>query len=376
VTRTARSGSAAARARGAETEETADSREPADTAGTQETAENQESAENQAADTAGASGTAEGAADWREAGGAVVHARGLTKSFPGHDAVQGVDLTVRAGEIFGFLGPNGAGKSTTISMLCTLTPPTGGQAVVAGADIRTGPRLVRARVGALFQHSALEPDLSAYRNLYLRARLHGLPRRTARVRTARALETAGLADRAAERVRTLSGGLRRRLDIAHVLLHAPRLLFLDEPTVGLDPPARAQLWQHLHSLRDREGMAVFVTTHYLDEAEHCDRLAIIDRGRIVAEGSPERLKSRLGRESVRLRTGDDSRASVVLREELQLAARHGPDGLLTVPVTDAGASLPRLCSLLSARGVRIHEATSATPTLDDVFMHHTGRRFD
>ncbi|MCH6163780.1 ABC transporter ATP-binding protein [Streptomyces marispadix] len=316
------------------------------------------------------------AAGQREVENAVVHARGLTKSYPGHDAVQGVDLTVRAGEIFGFLGPNGAGKSTTISMLCTLTPPTGGRAVVAGADIRTRPRLVRARVGALFQHSALEPDLSAARNLYLRARLHGLPRRTARVRTARALETAGLADRADERVRTLSGGLRRRLDIAHVLLHAPRLLFLDEPTVGLDPPARAQLWQHLRSLRAREGMAVFVTTHYLDEAEHCDRLAIIDHGRIVAEDSPERLKSRLGRESVRLRTDDDSRTSDVLREELQLAAGHGPDGLLTVPVTDAGASLPRLCSLLSARGVRVHEATSATPTLDDVFMHHTGRRFD
>jgi ABC-2 type transport system ATP-binding protein len=315
-----------------------------------------------------------------EAADAVVHARGLTKSYPGHDAgreaVRGVDLTVRPGEVFGFLGPNGAGKSTTISMLCTLTAPTAGRAVVAGADTRTQPHLVRARVGALFQHSALEPDLSAARNLYLRARLHGLSRARARESTARALESAGLTRRADERVRTLSGGLRRRLDIAHVLLHAPRLLFLDEPTVGLDPPARAQLWQHLHSLRAREGLAVFVTTHYLDEAEHCDRLAIVDHGRVVAEGTPARLKSQLGRESVRLRTSDDALADGVLRAELQLGPRHGPDGGLTVPVADAGAALPRLCALLSAHGVRIHEATSATPTLDDVFVHHTGRRID
>ncbi|MEV5880943.1 ATP-binding cassette domain-containing protein [Streptomyces sp. NPDC052101] len=303
-----------------------------------------------------------------------IRARGLSKSYGDRHAVRGVDLTVASGEIFAFLGPNGAGKSTTISILCTLTRPTAGHATVAGADILTEAHRVRARIGVLFQHSALLPELSLSRNLYLRARLHGLSRARARQRTAHALHLAGLTDRHKTAVRTLSGGLRRRLDIARALLHAPRMLFLDEPTVGLDPPARAELWHHLHTLRTQEGITVFVTTHYLDEAEHCDQLAIIDHGRIVTEGQPAQLKAALGRATIQLHTSDTTKAALVLREEHGLNPRPGPDGTLTVPVTDTATWLPRLCACLSARGLQIHSATATAPTLNDVFFHHTGRR--
>ncbi|MFC0601264.1 ABC transporter ATP-binding protein [Streptomyces palmae] len=304
-----------------------------------------------------------------------IRTRGLSKSFGEHQAVCGVDLTVRPGEVFAFLGPNGAGKSTTISMLCTLSRPTAGGATVAGADILTQPHRVRARIGVLFQHSALLPELSLARNLQLRARLHGLSRAQARHRTAHALRLVGLDDRRRDPVRTLSGGLRRRLDIARALLHGPRLLFLDEPTVGLDPPARAELWRHLRTLRTEEGITVFVTTHYLDEAEHCDRLAIIDHGRIAAEDRPDRLKAALGRATIRLRTSDDTKAARTLHEAhgLRPHADPGPDGTLTVPVADTASWLPRLCATLSDRGLQVHSAVATSPTLNDVFFHHTGR---
>lgn len=303
-----------------------------------------------------------------------IRVRGLSKSYGDRQAVRGVDLTVPSGEIFAFLGPNGAGKSTTIAMMCTLTRPTAGHATVAGADILTQPQQVRARIGVLFQHSALLPELSLSRNLYLRARLHGLSRAQARHRTDHALRLAGLGDRHKAPVRTLSGGQRRRLDIARALLHTPRVLFLDEPTVGLDPPARAELWQHLHTLRAQEDITVFVTTHYLDEAEHCDRLAIIDHGRIVTEGRPIQLKAALGRATIQLRTSDDTKAALTLREEHGLNPRPGPDGTLTVSVTETAAWLPRLCTCLSARGLQVHSAATTAPNLNDVFFHHTGRR--
>ncbi|MFB1046805.1 ABC transporter ATP-binding protein [Streptomyces chrestomyceticus] len=302
-----------------------------------------------------------------------IHARDLSKAYGAHQAVRDVDLTVHPGELFAFLGPNGAGKSTTISMLCTLTRPTTGQATVAGADLLTQPHQVRAHTGVLFQHSALLPDLSLTRNLYLRARLHGLSRRQARQRTDRGLAMAGLSQRRHTQLRTLSGGLRRRLDIAAALLHAPRLLFLDEPTVGLDPPAREELWRHLHTLRDEEGVTVFVTTHYLDEAEHCDRLAIIDQGRIVTAGSPAQLKAALGRTSIHLRTGDNAKAATVLRDDHALRPCPQAEGILSVPVTDTAAWLPTLCATLSAHGLQVHSASTSTPSLNDVFVHHTGR---
>ncbi|MFH8621810.1 ATP-binding cassette domain-containing protein [Streptomyces vietnamensis] len=308
--------------------------------------------------------------------------RGLVKSYPGPEgtlthAVRGLDLDVRQGETFAFLGPNGAGKSTTIAMLCALARPTSGHATVAGADVLARPHEVRRRVGMLFQHSAVDPDLTAEQNLHIHARLYGLPRSHARRRTAEVLETAGLTDRRRSPVRTLSGGMRRRLEIARQLLHAPGVLFLDEPTTGLDPHARAQVWEHLRALRERHGSTLFVTTHYLEEAENCDRIAIIDRGRLVAQGTPSALKAAIGDDRVVLRTGDDAAARQVVR---RIAP---PDRAVTVDaggvclrVPGGSSWIPRLCAALEARGIAVHAASAIPPTLDDVFFHHAGRSLD
>ncbi|MFK0214616.1 MULTISPECIES: ATP-binding cassette domain-containing protein [unclassified Streptomyces] len=308
-----------------------------------------------------------------------VSTRGLVKSYPGPDgqsthAVRGLDLDVARGETFAFLGPNGAGKSTTIALLCALARPTSGRATVAGADVLTQPHEVRRRVGMLFQHSAVDPDLTAEQNLHIHARLYGLPRRQARLRTAEVLDTAGLADRRRSLVRTFSGGMRRRLEIARQLLHAPEVLFLDEPTTGLDPHARAQVWEHLRTLRAQHGSTLFVTTHYLEEAEHCDRIAIIDRGRLVAQGAPLALKAGIGDDLVVLRTDDDTSAERIVR---RLApADHAVDvdaEGIRLRVPGGSAWIPRLCAALEAAGIAVRAASATPPTLDDVFFHHTGR---
>ncbi|GAA3386201.1 ABC transporter ATP-binding protein [Streptomyces racemochromogenes] len=308
-----------------------------------------------------------------------ISTRGLVKSYPGPDgttthAVRGLDLDVRQGEAFAFLGPNGAGKSTTIALLCALARPTAGTATVAGADVLTQPDRVRRNVGMLFQHSALDMDLTAEQNLHIHARLYGMTRRRARRRATETLEAVGLADRRRSSVRTLSGGMRRRLELARGLLHEPRILFLDEPTTGLDPHARAQVWEHLHALCDREGTTLFVTTHYLGEAEDCDRLAVIDGGRLVAQGTPSALKAAIGDDRVVLRTGDDPAARAVVREAVppDTATTLGPEGI-ALRLPDGGSWIPRLCAALAAHGLPVHAASATPPTLDDVFFHHTGR---
>lgn len=310
-----------------------------------------------------------------------IRARGLSKTYAGPhrttQAVRGLDLDVLRGETYAFLGPNGAGKSTTIALLCALTRPTAGRATVAGADIRARPEQVRQRVGMLFQHSALDADLTAEQNLYIHARLYGLDRRRARLRVTETLEAVQLADRHRAPVRILSGGMRRRLELARGLLHAPEVLFLDEPTAGLDPHARAQVWEHLRTLRDRHGTTLFVTTHYLEEAENCDRIGIIDQGRLVARGTPAALKAEIGDDRVTLRTGDDTAA-------LHVMSRAAPSGRV-VTLDDEGVSLrvpdgsswiPRLCSALVSGNITVHAASATPPTLNDVFFHHTGRSID
>ncbi|OII67162.1 ATP-binding cassette domain-containing protein [Streptomyces sp. CC77] len=315
------------------------------------------------------------------AGGAAyaIRTRGLVKSYPGPDgtathAVRGLDLDVHQGETFAFLGPNGAGKSTTIALLCTLARPTDGQATVADADVLTQPDRVRRRVGMLFQHSALDPDLTVAQNLHIHARLYGMPRRHAHRRATETLEAVGLADRRRSPVRTLSGGMRRRVEIARGLLHEPRVLFLDEPTTGLDPHARAQVWEHLRALRDRHGTTLFVTTHYLEEAENCDRLAIIDGGRLVAQGTPSALRAAIGADRVVVRTGDDAEAARVARGMAPAGAAVTADAEgLCLRVPEGSVWIPRLCAALAARGIPVHAASATPPTLDDVFFHHTGR---
>ncbi|MEV4503386.1 ATP-binding cassette domain-containing protein [Streptomyces klenkii] len=298
-----------------------------------------------------------------------VLARGLRKAYPGVEAVRGVDLTVRAGETFGFLGPNGAGKSTTIAMLCTLARPTAGRATVAGADVTTDPGAVRRRIGLVFQDLTVDGGLTAAENLRFHADLYGLPRRTARRRVAGMLALVGLHDRRDSLVRTFSGGMKRRLEIARGLLHAPQVLFLDEPTLGLDPQTRAQLWEHLHHVRTQRSVTLFLTTHHLEEAEHCDRIAVIDGGRIVTEGSPADLKAAVGADRVAVRTADDTAALSALRERFGLRAHAAPEGLL-LHVPDGASFVPRLCAGL---GVPVLSVAVTRPSLDDVFLRCTGR---
>lgn len=283
-------------------------------------------------------------------------------------AVNGLDLTVPTGSMFGFLGPNGAGKTTTISMLTTLLRPTAGRAEVAGFDVVGRPAEVRRRIGIVFQESTLDLDLTAAENLRFQADLCGLPRRAAREAIASLLDLMDLSERGRVPVRQFSTGLRRRLEIARGLLAEPRVLFLDEPTTGLDTQTRAAVWDHLARLRREKGITVFVTTHQLDEAEHCDRIAIVDRGKVITEGTPADLKSVIGADLVVLRTEDDRCAADALTERFALAAESTPDGLL-LRVAGAARLVPRLCTEL---GVTVREVSIAPPTLDDVFLHHTG----
>jgi len=295
---------------------------------------------------------------------------GVRKSYPGVEAVRGIDLTVAQGETFGFLGPNGAGKTTTIAMLCTLALPTAGRIEIAGHDTRTAPGRVRRDLGLVFQETTLDGDLTAEENLRFHADLYSLPRAPLSARIDAMLDLVGLTARHDALVRTFSGGMRRRLEIARGLLHRPRVLFLDEPTIGLDPQARAQLWTHLDEVREREATTLFLTTHYLDEAERCDRIAIIDDGRIVAQGTPAVLKSVLGADRVELRTGDDAAAAATLRAAFGIEATVGPHGL-NIQTEDGARLVPRLCAGLD---VPVYEVTVTRPSLDDVFLHHTGHR--
>ncbi|MEU8425044.1 ATP-binding cassette domain-containing protein [Micromonospora sp. NPDC048835] len=294
--------------------------------------------------------------------------RGLAKHYGETEAVGGLDLSVGEGEIFGFLGPNGAGKSTTVEMLCTLLRPTAGVAEVAGYDVCDDQDEVRRRIGLVFQESTLDADLTAAQNLRLHADLYSIPYREGRRRVLAVLDMLGLATRSSDRVRNLSGGMRRRLQIGRVLLHDPRVIFLDEPTTGLDPQTRASIWRYLHELREERGVTVFLTTHQLEEAENCDQLAIIDGGRLVAEGSPAELKAVVAADLVVLRTADDEVAARVLSERYDLPSVVGPGGL-RLRVADAARMVPRLCTGLS---VPVYSVAVTAPTLDDAFLQHTG----
>ncbi len=242
-------------------------------------------------------------------GNAVIAVRDLTKRFEQVEAVRGVTFDVAPGETFGFLGPNGAGKSTTISILCTLVRPTSGHASVAGFDVVAEPLRVRSRIGLVFQDTTLDDYLTAAENLRFHAELYGVRRAEVGPRIDEVLEMVGLADRRTSLVRTFSGGMKRRLEIARGLLHSPRVLFLDEPTVGLDPQTRSHIWSYINELRTRESITVFLTTHYMDEAEHCDRIAIIDHGELVAERlAPTRSRRRSAR------TGSSCRSTTGRRD--------------------------------------------------------------
>jgi ABC-2 type transport system ATP-binding protein len=297
----------------------------------------------------------------------VIEARGLEKRFGTIEAVRGIDLEVRRGEIFGFLGPNGAGKSTTINMLCTLLRPTAGTASVAGFDVVTQPNEVRSRLGLVFQDPSLDVQLTARENLEFHAVLYRVPPLQRAARIAEVLEMVQLTDRADSMVMTFSGGMKRRLEIARGVLHTPEVLFLDEPTIGLDTQTRRHIWGYLNELPKR-GVTIFMTTHYMEEAEYCDRIAIIDHGRIQAIDTPEKLKGMVGGDVVTVTTADNERAAPLITAIAGSAPTAG-DGALRVEVRDGAAFVPKLVRELP---VEVTSVAFRRPSLDDVFLKLTG----
>ena len=307
----------------------------------------------------------------------MIETYGLRKTYHSRrgdiEAVRGIDMNVAVGEIFGLLGPNGAGKTTTMRMLATLISPTDGRAVVAGVDLRTKPAEVRRRIGYVRQGHMSDPLMSGRRELYQQGRFSGLSRHDSAERAAEIiprLQLEGIADRP---TKTYSGGQRRRLDIALGLIHSPRLLFLDEPTTGLDPQSRAHMWGEIEKLR-QAGTTILLTTHYLDEADAlCDRLAIVDHGWVVAQGTPVELKRQIAGEAVVIGTADPTATEGHLRGLEGLREITHGEGEVRVYVEDAAVALPIVLRILDGAGLTVETASVTKPSLDDVFLRKTGR---
>ena len=308
----------------------------------------------------------------------MIETHGLRRTFKSRksvvEAVAGVDLKVEKGEIFGFLGPNGAGKTTTLRMLSTLLPPSGGEATVAGADLLKEPGKVRERIGYVSQAGSSYPDVSGRTELVLQGRLYGMNRRDAEARAAELLGSLELEDCGDRQTKTYSGGQKRRLDIGIGLMHKPSLLFLDEPTTGLDPQSRAHMWDEVRQLR-ASGTTVFLTTHYLEEADAlCDRLAIIDHGRIVAEGTPDALKRQVAGDVITLGVdGAHDQALLILRGQGFVREASLEDGALRLYVDHGEVAMPAILRLLDGAGIELASLSLARPSLDDVFLRQTGR---
>ncbi len=304
-----------------------------------------------------------------------VQAHGLVKTFGSHRAVDGIDLQIRTGAVYGFLGPNGAGKTTTIRMLATLLRPDAGTATVFGRDVAREPEAVRRLIGVTGQYASVDETLSATENLVLFARLHGLSRRDAHQIAASLLEEFGLSEAAARPLQNFSGGMRRRLDLAASLIAQPPLIFLDEPTTGLDPRTRLQMWDTIRRLVDG-GSTVLLTSQYLDEADQlAERIAVIDRGRLVAEGTGAELKASVGTARLQLDLTDDAdepEAVRIARSVLGVEPVRTPDGHLTTPVPTADSAGDVLVALRTA-GISLRGVTVQQPTLDEVFLTLTGR---
>ncbi len=307
-----------------------------------------------------------------------IEVEGLVRDFKGGvRAVDGIDLRVAPGEIYGFLGPNGAGKSTTVLVLTTLLPPTAGSARVAGLDVARDGAAVRRAIGASLQESALDTHLTGTEHMRLQSALHGLPKAERAARGRELLERVGLTEAAERKVGGYSGGMKRRLDLALALVHHPRLLFLDEPTTGLDPQSRAALWDEVRRLAN-DGVTVFLTTQYLEEADVlADRVGIIDHGKIVAEGTPQELKAAIGRPSVEAvpqDPGDRARLAAVLHRFGEEAA--GASNAVAVRLPEGVADLAEVVRTLDAEGLRVADLRLHSPTLDDVFLAKTGRSLE
>ncbi len=300
----------------------------------------------------------------------MISTEGLTRAYGDILAVDHINLEVREGEIFGFLGPNGAGKTTTIHMLCTLLRPTAGRGVVAGYDIERQQALVRQNIGLVFQEPTLDENLTAAENLVFHGMIYGITGRYLEERVKEVMDLAVLWERRNDLVKTFSGGMKRRLEIARGLVHLPKVLFLDEPTLGLDPQTRKHIWDYIRRSREETGTTVFMTTHYMDEAENCDRIAIIDHGRIVACDTPAKLKQTIKGDVVEVATSQPHLLATLLRERFGIDPEpvasgvkfeaERADELLPVLIEQAGTGL-------------IEKVNFAKPTLDDVFLRLTGK---
>ncbi|MCI4325926.1 MAG: ATP-binding cassette domain-containing protein [Thermoplasmata archaeon] len=307
-----------------------------------------------------------------------IHAEGLSKTYNGKvKAVENVSFTVTAGEAYGFLGPNGAGKTTTVSMLTAGLAPTAGHAVVDGIDVFANPNEIKRRIGIVFQESTADSDLTGRENLELAAALFNVPRKESRSRIDSLLERMQIGEAAERLAKTYSGGMRRRLELAVGIIHSPSVLFLDEPTLGLDPQGRAGFWRYVEELRKEHGMTVFLTTHYLEEADGiCERIAIIDHGHIVATGTPSQLKDKLGGDVVTVRpTRADPTLEGILRAVPGVASVTAQDGAFRVKGSNGEQLVPALVEACTRANVGLAAVSLKRPSLDEVFLEFTGREY-
>jgi ABC-2 type transport system ATP-binding protein len=299
----------------------------------------------------------------------IIKVENLTKRFDGITAVNDISFEVEEGTIFGFLGPNGAGKTTTISILCTLLSPTSGKASIAGHDCMKEPAEVRRAIGIVFQDTTLDKDLTAYENLIFHAYLYNVPKDEMKERVENSLKFVDLYERRDDLVKKFSGGMKRRLEVARGLIHKPRVLFLDEPTLGLDPQSRTNLWEFITKLPEKHNVTVFMTTHYMEEAEVCDRIAIIDKGKIIAMGSPEELKRTIGGDVVYMRTTDNVNVKEEIERLLKLSVTE-KDGELYMTCDMGDTCIPEMMRKI---GEKVISVRLQRPTLNDVFLKLTGK---
>ncbi len=299
----------------------------------------------------------------------IIQVDDLVKKFGSITAVDGISFAVEENTIFGFLGPNGAGKTTTINILCTLLAPTSGRAFLNGHDCAAESSEVRKSIGIVFQDSSLDKDLTARENLIFHAYLYNVEKSERKRRVDDALRLVDLSDRADNLVKTFSGGMKRRLEVARGLIHRPKVLFLDEPTLGLDPQSRASLWEFISQLPKEHGVTIFMTTHYMEEAEVCNRIAIIDKGRIIAAGTPQELKKTVGGDVIYLRTADNRKAIAEIRERFALDASEKDDEIF-ISALKGEACIPEI---VRALGERVLSVRMQRPTLNDVFLKLTGK---
>lgn len=303
-----------------------------------------------------------------------IEVENLTKKFDDFVAVDGISFTIEKGEIFGLLGPNGAGKTTTMSMLSTILKPTSGRASVNGFDILKSEDDVRRSIGIVFQDQSLDEELTAYENMDFHGRLYRVPKDLRKSKITELLKLVELEDKKDNIVKTFSGGMRRRLEIARGLLHEPKVLFLDEPTLGLDPQTRNHLWQYIERLNKEKGITLILTTHYMDEADRlCDRVAIIDRGKIIALDTSESLKESIGGDVITISSPERDNLHEMIRPQPWVKHVDLLDGSVSINLQNAGQHVAEIVNLSSENGIAIDNISIHKPTLEDVFLHYTGR---